>query len=236
MKTKTLLRIAALLLVPTLSYMNVRAQSKNVAVKDFNSIGVSSGIDLYLTQGPSENLTIKGSQDLIKDVVVEQEGNSLTIKYKEGINWSRMFKNQSIKVYVTYKSLKAVAASGGSDVYTENTLKSDALSVAASGGSDVKLTLSVKNFRLAISGGSDAELRGTGENISIAASGGSDIEAFNFVAENAKVIVSGGSDANINVSKALDAMASGGSDINYKGNPAVKKNGVSKSGDINHVN
>ncbi|KQC00037.1 hypothetical protein AQF98_14385 [Pedobacter sp. Hv1] len=220
-----------------LSITNVNAQnSKNVGVKNFNSIAVRSGIDLYLTQGTSETLTIKGDADLIKDVIVEQNGADVTIRYKEGVNWGRLFKNQSIKVYVNYKNLKGLTASGGSDVYTENTLKTDLLNVRASGGSDVKLTLACKDLNLEISGGSDANLSGSGENMTLTASGGSDVDAYGYTVNYAKVNVSGGSDANIFVNKGLEAGASGGSDVSYKGNASLKKTTSSKSGDIRRVN
>jgi hypothetical protein len=231
---KMYLKSAAVLLF-SISSLSVFAQSRTINVSNFNSIGVSSGIDLYLTQGTTQTLVIKGDNDLIKDVVVEQKGNSINIKYKDGINWSRLFKNQSIKVYVSFKALKSLAASGGSDVYSQNLLKVESLSIAASGGSDVKLNLNCKDLSVATSGGSDVELKGSGENLSVSTSGGSDLDAFSYTVSNARVSASGGSDANVNVSKALEANASGGSDVNYKGNAVVKKS-ASKSGDVNHVN
>lgn len=231
---KTFIKSAAAMLF-TLISLSAVAQSRNVSVSNFSSIGVSSGIDLYLTQGTNESLTIKGDNDLIKDVVVEQKGTSINIKYKDGVNWSRLFKNQTIKVYVNYKTLKSLAASGGSDVYTQNLLKTEALSVAASGGSDLKLNLNCRDLSIATSGGSDVELKGSGENMNATASGGSDIDAFGFTVANARVSSSGGSDVNIYVTKALEANASGGSDVNYKGNAVVKKSN-SRSGDVNHVN
>lgn len=209
--------------------------SKNVSVKNFTGLSVSSGIDLYVTQGTTEALTIKGRNDVIENVIVEQNGTSVVIKYKNGINWSGLFKNQSIKVYVNYKTLKSLAASGGSDVYTQNTLKTDNLSLSASGGSDLKMSLTCKDLSLNVSGGSDAELSGNGENLKLTASGGSDVDAFGFPVNYAKVTVSGGSDANIYVNKILEASASGGSDVNYKGNASLKKMSDSKSGDINHI-
>ena len=238
MKYLNLLKTSAvLLLVIVLNNSNVLAQSsKNVSVKAFNEVTVSSGLDLYLTQTTNEALTIKGNEDLIKDVVVEQNGSALVIKYKDGVNWGRMFKNQSIKVYLNYKNLKSLTASGGSDVYSQNNLKADVLNLRASGGADLKLTLTVKDLNLTISGGSDAELKGSGENLVATASGGSDIDAFGYVVNNARVTASGGSDANIYVNKALEAGASGGSDVNYKGSAVLKKTSSSKSGDVNHVN
>ena len=177
----------------------------NNAGKAFNEIAVSSGIDLYLNQSATETVTIKGNEDLIKDVIVEQKGGLLVIKFKDGISWGRMFKNESIKAYVNFKNIKALTASGGSDVFTQNNLKADALKLIASGGSDLKLTLAVKDLSLTVSGGSDAELKGSGENLIATASGGSDIDAFAYLVNNAKVTASGGSDANIYVNKALEA-------------------------------
>jgi hypothetical protein len=236
MKISSLPKSICLVLIAVLSYINVNAQSKNVGVRSFDAITVSSGIDLYLTQGTSETLTIKGDNNLIKDVIVEQNGSAVTIKYKEGVNWSRLFRNQSIKVYVNFKTLKSLAASGGSDVYTQNTLKADVLNIRGSGGSDLKLTLACKDLTVSVSGGSDADLTGSGENMQLNASGGSDVDAFSYVVNYAKVSVSGGSDANIYVNKGLEAGASGGSDVNYKGNASLKKTTSSKSGDVNHVN
>jgi hypothetical protein len=219
------------LLIAGASISNVIAQSdRSVSVKNFKGVTVSSGIDLYLTQGNTEALTIKGDRDLIKDVIVEQENGNVRIRYKEGVNWGRLFKNQSIKVYVNYKTLTSLTASGGSDVYTQNNLKS------ASGGSDLKLSLTVRDLTVTVSGGSDVDLKGSGENLQLTASGGSDVNAFSYVVNNAKATVSGGSDANIYVNKALEASASGGSDVNYKGNASVRKTSSSKSGDVNRVN
>jgi len=231
-KTNTLI-----LLVIGLNNSYALAQSnRNVSVKAFNEVTVGSGIDLYLKQATNEALNIKGDADLIKDVIITQAGSTLIIKYKEGINWGRMFKNQSIKVYLNYTTLKSLAASGGSDVFTENDLKAGNLNLKASGGSDLHLTLAVKDLTLTISGGSDVILKGGGENLQATASGGSDIDAFDYMVNNAILTVSGGSDANIYVNKALVASASGGSDVNYKGNAVLKKTSSSKSGDVKHIN
>lgn len=238
MKIRSLIKssIFTLLIIGTSINYAIAQSSKNVSVKSFNQVTVSSGIDLYLTQGSTETLTIKGNDDLIKDVIVEQNADAITIKYKEGINWGRLFKNQTIKVYLNYKTLTGLNASGGSDVYAQNNIKSDILNLRASGGSDLKLMLTVKDLTLTISGGSDADLKGSGENLQLTASGGSDVNAFGYSVNNAKATVSGGSDANLYVNKALEASASGGSDINYKGKASLRKTSSSKSGDINHVN
>ena len=228
------LSLLLIALISSTSIFVLAQDSKSVTIKNFNALTVNSGIDLYITQSVSESLTIKGRNDMIENVIVEQNGSDIAIKYKSGMNWSNLFKNQSIKVYVSYRTLKRLTASGGSDVYTQNALKTDMLSLSASGGSDLKLALICKDLSLSISGGSDAELTGSGENFKLTASGGSDVNCFGFAVNYAKVVVSGGSDANLYVNKILEASSTGGSDVNYKGNASLKKMNNSKSGDINH--
>nr|WP_068889039.1 head GIN domain-containing protein [Pedobacter panaciterrae] len=235
MKTSAILKSVFTLLIFSALTISLNAQqNRDVAITNFNEISVSSGIDVYLTQSNSENIRITAHPDLIKDVIIEKEGSNLRIRYKDGVNWGRLFKNQSIKVYINYKTLKAISASGGSDVYTQNTLKTDRLSISASGGSDLKLDVVTKDMEIHSSGGSDIDLKGSAANMQLSTSGGSDVNAINFVVDYAKVSSSGGSDANIHVNKALEASASGGSDINYKGNASVKNNS-SKSGDVTRL-
>ncbi|WP_316808364.1 head GIN domain-containing protein [Pedobacter agri] len=233
---KSFITSFACLLIIVSSYMAKAQESKNYPAKNFNSIGVSSGIDLYLTQGSSEAVTIKSDSETLKDIIVEQNGSNINIKFRDGINWSGLFKNRTIKAYVNYKTLTALAASGGSDVFTQNQLKTDKLAIRSSGGSDLKLNVVCNDITIQSSGGSDIGLKGKAENMTIQSSGGSDIDAYEFVTNYAKVQASGGSDVGIFVNKGLEAAASGGGDVSYKGNASLKKTSSSKSGDVHHVN
>ncbi len=217
--------------------LNAAAQNtRTISSKNFTSIAVSSGIDLFLTQGNTESVVIKGREEVINDVVVEQEGNNLTIKYKEGINWGRLFRGAEIRAYVTVKKLNGITASGGSDVETKSTINTDKMSIKSSGGADLDLNIVCKDISISSSGGSDITLKGIAENMILTTSGGSDVDAFDFKVNYAQVTTSGGSDANVYVNKGLTANATGGSDIHYKGNAALKKVSNSKSADITHVN
>ena len=129
-----------------------------------------------------------------------------------------------------------MAASGGADVYIDGQLRTDRFSLAASGGADIKLNLTCKDIKIAVSGGADIELKGSAENMTVSASGGADLDAFDFKVDYAQVNCSGGADVDIYVNKGLTASASGGADIIYKGNAALKKTSNSKSGDITHAN
>ncbi len=211
--------------------------TKNMAVNNFSKVSVSSGIDLYLIQGNAESARIVGDKELVEKLVLEKDGNKLNIKYRQNNSWSGMFRNrQAPKVYLTFKTLNELAASGGSDVYAAHAIKIDRLNLATSGGSDVKLHLICKDISISASGGSDLDLKGSAANMDLNISGGSDVNAEDFSVDYAKVHASGGSDAEILVNKALEADASGGSDVKFRGNAAYKKTSSSKSGSVKRIN
>lgn len=211
--------------------------TKNMAVNNFSKVSVSSGIDLYLSQGNTESAKIVGDKELVDKLVLEKDGNRLNIKYRQNNNWSGMFKNrQGTKVYLTFKTLDELSASGGSDVYAANTVKIDRMNLATSGGSDVELNIVCKDITISASGGSDLDLKGSATNMDLNISGGSDVDAEHFSVDYAKVHASGGSDAEILVNKALEADASGGSDVRFRGDAAYKKTSSSRSGSVKRVN
>jgi hypothetical protein len=235
MKIPQPFKAATLLLVCSLPALSSLAQqTKTVAINNFNEITVSSGIDLYLTQGNSESLKIVTSNEHLNKVVVEKNGTRLNIRYGTKNNWSGMFKDREIKVYVSFKNLQALSASGGSDVNSQQTINVPRLSITSSGGSDIELNLITNNLSITSSGGSDISLKGRATNLNVTSSGGSDVDAKEFAVENARVNSSGGADVDIFVTKALDVTASGGSDVSYKGNPSVN-NHSSKSGSVSKI-
>ena len=62
--------------------------------------------------------------------------------------------------------------------------------------------------------------------------GGGDIKAYELVAQKANVKITGGSEANINVSEELEIEASGGGDVYYIGSPVIKSVHVSGGSEL----
>jgi hypothetical protein len=191
-------------------------------VSGYHAIHVSSGIDLYLSQG-DEAVAVSASsreyRDRIKTVV---EDGELKI-YLEPQNWRGDWGNRKLKAYVSVRTLDKLTASGGSDVYPQTNIQSDHLDLRLSGGSDLRgLKLTAHTLNLVQTGGSDASLSGEVGEVRISASGGSDFHGYELVTDNCEIRASGGSDMEITVNKSLSADASGGSDIYYRGNASVQ--------------
>jgi hypothetical protein len=198
-------------------------------ISDFNYIEVEDGIDLYLTQGNTTELTIEADQNLHEYIVTEVEDDVLKIHLSKII-----LRAKSIKVYLNVVNIKGLIASGGSDVQTSGTLKLNDFSAICSGGSDIKLNIEANELKFKASGGSDGFISGKASIFNAMASGGSDIKAFDLSVTDCQIEISGGSDAEINVAGQLKAQGSGGSDISYKGNPSNIDSNMSGGSDLIH--
>ena len=212
-------------------YAGSSDKTETRTAKNFNAIKVSTGIDLYLLMGNSEEVKIVADEDIIDRIITKVEDGTLHI-YMKNSNFFNWGFNKSRKAYVSVKELEKLHASSGSDVFSENTLQGETLEIKASSGSDVKLDVIYKNLSIDASSGSDAKITGKAKTFEAEASSGSDIVAGNLECVICKVKASSGSDATVNVSDELYARVSSGADVRYYGNPAVKNIDESSGGDV----
>lgn len=237
-KMKTIQKLTIFILVAVVGintsvYAGNNDKTEIRDVKNFSEIKVSTGIDLYITMGAGEEVKIVAGDDIIDKIITEVKGDVLHIYMKRGNNWfNRENMNETREAYVMVKELKAIDASSGSDVKSENTLQGESLMVDASSGSDVELDLVYKDVSLGTSSGSDAKISGKAKRFKASASSGSDINARGLETSICYVSVSSGSDATVNVTDELHADASSGGDVIYYGNPKIKDTDESSGGDI----
>jgi hypothetical protein len=197
------------------------AETRNVS--GFHAIHVQSGIDLYLTQGAEEAVAVSANDVEYRNrIKTEVEDGVLKIYMDHsGFHWN--MGNKKLKAYVSIKAIDGLEASGGSDVYLQETIKSEKLHIGLSGGSDLKGKVDVREMSINQSGGSDVDLSGSVNDLRVEASGGSDLHGYELVTNYCKINATGGSDSHITVNKELKAEASGGSDIYYKGTGVVNE-------------
>lgn len=206
---------------------------KDRSVSGFTGLSVSSGIDVYLSQGGSERLTLEG-HNVDEDRVISEVKNGTLRLYidRKGFSGWSFGRNNYVKAYLTFKQLSNLQASGGADVFGQGRLSFNDLNLEASGGSDVKLDLRADDLNVSASGGADAVIQGSARTLNANGSGGADLDARKLAVEVCNANSSGGSDVYVNASKELTMKASGGSDIYYYGSAKVLAKSESGGSDI----
>ncbi len=189
--------------------------------KSFNSIKISSGIDLFLSQSDNEAVAVSASENKYKEEIkTVVENNTLKIYYFGSRNWNKDRKN--LRVYVSFKNLESIDASAACDIQVAGVIKVPALLINMSGASGFKGAVDVTDLKIDLSGASDVTIKGIAASVRIESSGASDVNGYDLVTDFCTAKVSGASDVNITVNKELNASASGASDISYKGDAVIK--------------
>ena len=197
----------------------------------FQSIKVSGGIDLYLSQSTEESVAVSAAEERFKPGIKTVVENGKLRIYYDGEKFLGL-RNKQLKVYVAFKMIDKIEASGACDVLVAGTITAEALSLHFSGASDFKGNVKVKELNLDLSGASDLSISGTASTVRIESSGASDVKGYGLTTDLCSANASGASDINITVNKELNVHASGASKISYSGDALIKEMHTSGSSKI----
>ncbi len=210
---------------------------KEFPVNQFTALSVSSGVDVYLIEGSGHQVLVETNAKKMDKMKIKQSGERLSIGMdNKGMgSWSNLKKQPPVKVYVTFRILNSLDVSGGSDIYSKETIHANPFTLEASGGSDIHLDIETNQMSCSLSGGSDLFLGGLVKKLEANMSGAADIKAKNCKVDDLEVTMSGASDMQVSVSSRLHAKISGSSDLFVYGNPEIVHKSVSGSSDF-HLN
>lgn len=201
----------------------------------FHAIKISGGMDLYLSQSSTESIAVSASEERFKAAIkTVVENGVLNIKYEGDKMWG--VKNRKLKVYLSFRDLDKLDASGATDVHVSGTITVPSLDMVLSGACDFKGSVKVDKLMMDLSGASDVKISGSATDLKIESSGASDVKGYELVSETCSAKASGASDINITVNKEMNAYASGASDIYFKGTGLIRDLKSSGASNISRKN
>lgn len=220
-------RIAVLLLITVLGTSVFAQKTATRKLDKFTSLSAAEGIDVDLVKGSSYQAVVTADGIDLEDVLTEVSGGKLKI-HLDGNN----HRNIDVSVEVTFVSLEAIRASSAADVKSKSVIEGDMLDIDASSAADIHLKVKVKELTVDASSSADIVLSGTADKQTVEVSSAADYKAFELVSKVADVSASSAADANVNVTDELDAHASSGASVRYKGNPDKVREHSSSGGDV----
>ncbi len=188
-------------------------KSETRVLQDFDKIRVSKGINVTLVEGetPKAEINIENAEP--GDVIIEQKGKDVTIKMR-----TRIYKNVSVNVYVTYKNLREISTGTGGSVDSDELIEADQLVLEAGMDGSIDLEVDVKKLVVNTSA-ARVEVRGTADYIDIRTSTGGKYLGANLKAKEALIRANTGGSAQTWVTEKIEAIAGSGAKIEYAGNP-----------------
>lgn len=209
---------------------DANAEARNVG--SFHAIEVSNGINLILSQGSTEAVAVSASSPEIRSRIRTVVSNGKLKIYFDNEGYKNTNIKKQLKAYVSFKNLDDLDANSGADVVTDGNINVNELNITLSSGADFEGTVTATKLSVDQSSGSDMEIKGKVNDLKVSTSSGSDFSGYGLVSETCKAHASSGSDIEITVNKELQADASSGGDIGYKGNAVITNVSNSSGGKI----
>jgi len=209
------------------------AEPRNLS--GFHAIKISNAFTVYISQGNEDAVAISASKAEYKaKIITKVENGVLIIRFDEDKNFWKGWNGdkQKLTAYISIKKIDRLEVSGACDVFFEDGISSEDLSVKLSGASDLKGKIDAKKLSFDISGASDATISGNAAELSVEASGASDFKGYELVTNYCTAEASGASSVNITVNKELNAKASGASSVRFKGEGLIRDIKTSGSSNV----
>jgi hypothetical protein len=201
-------------------------QTETRPVSPFTGILSSGNFNVIVNIGSEESLRIEGNAEDMDDIETLVANGVLKLRVKNPLN--RLARNMGkVNIYITAKSLNALAISGSGSMKIEGVIKGQTLNTSVSGAGSMNFNADVTDFKAVISGSGSMNVAGTGSKAFITVSGSGSFTGKNFHTNTTEIIVSGAGDATIHAENELSAILSGSGNIRYSGDPKVE---VTKSG------
>jgi hypothetical protein len=223
--------VSTVLFAQTINDAN--AEPRNLS--GFHVIKISNAFTVYISQGNEDAVAIRASKAEYRDKIITKVENGVLIirfdddkKFWKGWNGDKT----KLKAYISIKKIDRLDVSGACDVFFEEGISSEDLTVRLSGASDLKGKIDAKKLSFDISGASDATISGNAAEFSVEASGASDFKGFEMTTNYCTAEASGASSVNITVNKELNAKASGASSVRFKGEGLIRDIKTSGSSNI----
>ena len=176
--------------------------------ESFHTIKVSTGIDLFLTQSESPNLSVQSDENIQELIITEVENGTLKIYLDKNTHHV-----SAKKVMVHLKEIESINSLSGSYVYSTNTLKVPSLDLKSSSGSEMKLSVDTEKIASRSSSGAVMKLEGHTKDFVGNSSSGTQINASKLIADFYEADASSGANLSVNCLESFNANASSGGHI-----------------------
>lgn len=212
-------------------YNDPNAQVRNLS--GFTGVKVSTGIALVLSQGNTEAVAVSAENAEDRNrIVTEVKDGVLKIYFDNGSAGSKWKGGRNLKAYVSVVNLHLLQASAGASVKMDGGVKADRLSVELSSGATLNGNIDANDLKVDQNSGSVVKISGNARVMDVGVSSGAMFRGYDMVADKCSIAASSGGNIEITVNKELEANASSGGNVRYKGTGVITKVKTSSGGSI----
>jgi hypothetical protein len=197
---------------------NGKVVTRTEDVGKFTRLVIGGNFNVFLTQSDNPSLKLEMDENLMDIVRITEEGNTLRIDTKINILQARQ-KN----LYITVKDLEKLDLTGAVKLTNDSVLQLHSLNILAAGAVRLDMSVETRQLKLDLAGASECNIRGKADELRMQLSGAGDFDAYDLIASDVEIDMSGAGSARVYATEQLDVSISGAGSVRYRGDPDVHK-------------
>ncbi|MFC1653260.1 GIN domain-containing protein [Patescibacteria group bacterium] len=209
--------------------VSTKPASENMTVDEFSKLSLEYPATVTLVRGEESEVSIKASEEDLKNIEVGVEDEKLFIKTKN--KFTNLFDSKTEIVVTTTKDIDTILIAGSGNVWSKEALASEKLKLTVAGSGNIKMEVMSLDIESEIVGSGNIVLMGSSDSTKVKIVGSGNYSAYELEANSANIEIAGSGDAEVFVNESLDINTLGSGDVTYKGSPKVSQN-VSGSGSV----
>jgi len=191
--------------------------SKTYTLAPFTQIATSGPQDVVVSYGEKPSVRAEGSAESLAWLEPTVTNGKLTIKPRDGFNWTRWAMLEPTTFYVTVPRLDRVAAAGSGDVSVDQ-VKGESFEGTVTGSGELSINaMDVDRASFAANASGDVVVVGTARETHVEIGGSGTVDGGGLRSKTASVVISGSGDVELAVDDTADVSVGGSGNVDISG-------------------
>lgn len=204
---------------------------KQYHVDGFKNIEMDIDADVYLTQGNIQPIIIKGQGNILSNLSVITEHETLKFNYLETVG-----NHERLEVHISLPLLNQLSTIRSAHIQSLNEFTTDCLIVQVYGSGKINMGIShAKYIRSQVTGSGQINLRGNADKLDIVITGSGSVLSAGLITDQSSVQLTGNGSCEVYSGEELTVHINGNGKVYYAGSPATLHSNLSGSGELRKI-
>jgi hypothetical protein len=194
--------------------------TENRTEANFTGIENSGDFKVILQKSNTFSIKVHGEDNIVPNIVTSVKDGILKIQYKRN---NTSYRHELVTITIGSPLIDHIDLQGSGSIESNHTWIVPAFSGSIKGSGFIRYAAITSSINVSVSGSGFMSLGGNTLQATCAISGSGNIHAFDLVAKEATITISGSGSTEITVLSKLNATINGSGAIIYKGNPHITK-------------
>jgi hypothetical protein len=201
------------------------------SLAEVTRIHIDGVFNVILIQSDQESIEVEGDEEMIKKLLIDQDGDLLTLSMEEDIK-DNFFAKEELKITLSIKDLKELKYDGVGNVKTNGAFKVDQVRLIGTGVGNLELDLDAQQIDADFDMVGNINLQGKANKAFFTNNGVGNLDASNLIVKDMEINSSGIGKVEIHCNGDLSLVVDGIGSVTYSGHPRILKKEVSGIGKV----